>query len=273
MTTNLDLFKQEVWDYYAHNGRDLPWRHMPQRALFPYYVFISELMLQQTQVSRVREKYQLWIERFPTFRAVAEADFTEVLTYWNGLGYNRRARYVYDACKVIDVEYGGTVPRSSAVLQQLKGIGPNTAAAIITYAYNKPTVFVETNIRTVFIYHFFPGEALVSDTELLPLIKETLDTENPREWYWALMDYGSFLKKREGNVSARSGHYKKQSLFHGSKRQLRGIVLRQLIDGKRTYQQLYELSGHDERLGEVLAQLEAEHLIAKTGVDNALPRI
>jgi A/G-specific adenine glycosylase len=161
------------------------------------------------------------------------------------------------------------------VLQQLPGIGPNTAASIATFAYNKSVLFIETNVRTVFLHHFFPGEEGVADAQLMPLIAEAQDAKNPREWYWALMDYGTFLKKEFGNASRRSRHYTKQSKFEGSLRQLRGHILRLLLQHNRlTAEQVLELSPNRTQ-GEVedaLGQLLGEGFVVLTGDEYILTK-
>lgn len=149
------------------------------------------------------------------------------------------------------------------MLTNLPGVGVNTAGAIVVYAYNQPVVFIETNVRTVYIHHFFADES-VTDTDLTPVIEASLETNtrSPREFYWALMDYGTHLKQTVGNVSRRSKHYTKQSTFNGSLRQVRGQVLKQLALGSKTKPQL---SVTDDRLPQVLTQLQAEGLITKRG--------
>jgi A/G-specific adenine glycosylase len=263
----INQFQEIVWDYYrAHKRNNLPWRHDIDDENFAYYVLVSEIMLQQTQVNRVIYKFNQWIELFPTIATLAAADLDVVLHAWSGLGYNRRAKYLLESAKVIVSEHEGRIPSEPGLLEALPGIGKATAAAVVVYAYNLPKLFVETNIRTVFIHHFFPFAEHVADKELLPLIESSLDKENPREWYWALMDYGSFLKQSVGNISQKSKHYKKQSTFEGSSRQLRGAILKLLLVKKRTYDELSAMNLFDERLDEVLAALEKEKLIKKTGV-------
>jgi A/G-specific adenine glycosylase len=250
----LRQFQATVWDYYHDHGRDLPWRHEP---FDPYRILVSEIMLQQTQVPRVIPKYEAFLKQFPTLKSLAVAPLADVLIAWSGLGYNRRAKYLHEASKQLAIL---TNPWTLEDLTVCKGIGTNTAAAIITYAYNQPLVFVETNIRTVFIHHFLANAELIDDRELLPLVKATLDHEHPREWYWALMDYGSYLKTTVGNAARSSRHYFKQSAFAGSKRQIRGQVLRLLGTGKRTLNELRSAIP-DERLNDVLAELVREGLI------------
>lgn len=220
-------FIETVWSYYDSHKRVFPWRETTD----PYCIFVSEVMLQQTQTSRVVAKYLEFINAFPTVDALAHASFTQVLSLWSGLGYNRRAKYLHEAAKIISLKYKGVIPQDIAVLDELPGIGVNTASAIIVYSFNSPHVFIETNIRRIFIHHFFSDQMDVSDQELLPLIENTLDRKNPREWYWALMDYGSHLVKIVENPNRKSRHYTRQSRFEGSVRQVRGVILRSLIQG------------------------------------------
>ena len=234
--SEIEQFQEIVWDYYSRHGRDLPWRQPEADGTFDAYkIVVSELMLQQTQVTRVIPKFEQFIAAFPTFRDLAAAPLSEVLKLWSGLGYNRRAQYVWQAARQIVSEYKGRVPADLGALVRLPGIGPNTAAAIAVYAFGLPAVFVETNIRTVYIYHFFPDAESVADGDVISLVGQTIDTNNPREWYWALMDYGTMLKTTVGNASRSSRQYTRQSLFAGSVRQLRGSVLRLLVDGPVLY--------------------------------------
>jgi A/G-specific adenine glycosylase len=265
--SEISQFQEIVWEYYrAHQRKNLPWRQNINDINFGYRVLVSEMMLQQTQVNRVVDKFNQWMEVFPTISNLANASFDEVLSAWSGLGYNRRAKYLQESAIIILSEPGGQIPREISKLVALPGVGQATAAAIVVYAFNLPLVFIETNIRTVFIHHFFPDIAQVSDAQLVHLIEQSMDKENPREWYWALMDYGSFLKQSVGNVSQNSKHYKKQSRFEGSARQLRGSVLKLLLIKERTLRDLQESTFYDERLETILATLEGEKLIKKTGV-------
>lgn len=230
MQTNYTNFISIIQSYYKNNRRSFTWRE----KITPYHVFISEVMLQQTQTYRVEPKFNAFVERFDSFESLASAPFAEVLSYWKGLGYNRRALNLQKAAQEIVTAYQGILPDNEKALDALAGIGPATAASIVCYAFNKPTMFIETNIRTVYIYHFFPGRTDVSDKELAPLVSATVDQINPREWYYALMDYGVHLKKTVGNVSRASKHYTKQSTFEGSHRQVRGKILEALLHQKQT---------------------------------------
>ena len=222
---SIRLFQQIIYEPYYRHPRILPWR----KTRNPYRILVSEIMLQQTQVERVLGKYGPFISRFPDFSSLAAAPLCEVLQLWQGLGYNRRAIALQKICRAVTDEYHGRLPASREGLLGLPGIGQYTASAILTFTRNHPNVFIETNIRRVFIHFFFPDREQVADTELLPLIEKTLDTSNSREWYYALMDYGVTLKKTQENPNKRSAHYRRQTPFHGSNRQLRGAILRTLL--------------------------------------------
>jgi A/G-specific adenine glycosylase len=218
----------ELKKFYKNNGRGhLPWR----KTKDPYKILVSELMLQQTQVARVLPKYQSFLKHFPTFAALAKAPLSEVLSEWQGLGYNRRAKFLHHAAKVVVGEHKGKFPKNPEVMQILPGIGHYTARAISAFAFNKPEVFIETNIRTVFIHHYYSSilqNTRITDAELLPLIERDLKKSKmePRDFYAALMDYGSYLKASGVRVNNKSAHYTKQSKFEGSARQKRAALLR-----------------------------------------------
>jgi A/G-specific adenine glycosylase len=219
-------FKKEIWNYYHAYGRHtMPWR----KTKDPYKIMISEYMLQQTQVSRVIEKYAEFLKAFPTIKSLAKASNTQVLKIWQGLGYNRRALYLKQAAESIQKKYNGKVPHTIEELIELPGIGKNTAGAISAYAFNIPAAYIETNIRRVYIHFFFKNKNNVHDTDILKLVEKTLDKKNPREWCFALMDYGKYLCKVVENPNRKSKHYIKQSKFKGSDRELRGKILRILL--------------------------------------------
>jgi A/G-specific adenine glycosylase len=219
-------FQNVIYDYYHHHGRDLPWR----KTKNPYDIFVSEIMLQQTQVERVIDKYTLFISIFADFTSLAEAALKDVLPVWQGLGYNRRALALIRAAQAIVCEHGGHLPHNLEDLIKLPGVGRATASSILVFAFNKPAVFIETNIRRVFIHHFFEGEENINDRDIIPLVEATLDRSTPSMWYHALMDYGAMLKKKVKNPNRRSLHYQKQSPFENSDRQIRGAVLRILME-------------------------------------------
>ena len=218
-------FRNLVYSEYKKNGRTFPWRE----NLDPWGILVSELMLQQTQTERVVPYWKRWMEKWPSPSALAEASLEEVLREWSGLGYNRRGKYLKESAVIIERDFGGIVPCVPETLVKLPGIGPYTAGAIACFAYNYPSVFIETNIRSVMLHFFFPDREGISDSEIIPLIKETLDNKDPRKWYWALMDYGAILKKTNTNPNRRSVHYGRQSAFSGSFRQIRGSLIRVLV--------------------------------------------
>jgi len=243
----LNVFKQTIWNYYKKNRRDFPWRNTHD----PYRILVSEIMLQQTQAPRVVKKYEVFLKKFPTIKKLAHASLVDVLFIWNGLGYNRRALALKETAKIIVEKYSGNVPTDFEVLISLPGIGPATAGDILAFAWNIPSVIIETNIRTVFIHFFFKDNRRkddkhntskkIHDRDILPLIGKTLDTKNPKEWYYALMDYGALLKKTHGNASRKSVHYIKQSPFKGSNRQLRSHILKLIMQKGLTAQEILHL--------------------------------
>lgn len=264
MTKKDRQFVRRVRAFYRTHGRDhLPWRQTTD----PYRILVSEIMLQQTQVNRVIPKYQKFVIRFPSVRALARAPLGYVLMEWQGLGYNRRAKYLRECAVVIMNEWHGKFPTTYQELQTLPGIGPYTAGAIMAFAYNTPVPIIETNIRTVYLQHYFQNKQAVSNAELLAVIERTLPKKSVRSWYAALMDYGAHLKKTIGNQNHRSAEYKTQSRFLGSNRQLRGAILRLLTERKGAisihslYQQLAEFP--KERIRTQLDALTAEGLLQK----------
>ncbi len=203
----------------------MPWRS--RRT--PYRVFVSEIMLQQTGISRVLEPYRWFLRAFPSFRALAAAPSSAVLACWQGLGYNRRALALHQSARIVVDRYAGRLPRTLEELRGLPGVGPGTAGAVLVYAFGLPVPFIETNVRRVFIHFFFPGATSVPDDQIMPLVEKTMDRRQPRDWFYALMDYGTFLATGGDNANRRSAHYKRQAPFEGSRRQLRGKVIAHLL--------------------------------------------
>ncbi len=295
--------------FYEKEGRHtLPWRQPPPKlrqgkpTLDPYKILVSELMLQQTQVHRVIPKYKEFLKTFPNVRVLAEAPLSQVLLHWQGLGYNRRAKFLHETAKMVVQDFGGTVPSDPAILETLPGIGPYTARAVAAFAYNQPVVFIETNIRTVYLLYgdvlkkrssdlpsrstkvklagqtiFFSKPPLrkISDTELLPYIAKDLQRSKmePREFYWALMDYGAHLKHQGVKLNHHSKHYTKQGKFEGSARQLRGAIIKQLLALPSTAAQLQKISGRPlDEVTKILTQLQQEGLVSRQGLRFAVAR-
>ena len=239
-----DPFRSMIRSEGVLRYRDLPWR----RTRDPYIIWLSEVMLQQTQVPRVETRMPAWLDRFPTVQALAQAAPSDVLDAWQGMGYNRRALALHNAAQRVVGDWGGEFPRETRDLVALPGIGPATAQGIRSFAFDLPGVYLETNVRTVFLHHFFPDVPAVPDRELVPLIQAACpaapgaaadeiapfavpqdDADTPRAWYYALLDYGAYLKKTLPNPSRRSAGYSRQSKFEGSRRQKRAHIVRMLL--------------------------------------------
>jgi len=256
-------FQKTVYQHYRRNARKLPWRETHD----PYQILISEIMLQQTQVQRVMRKYGQFITVFPGFSSLAQARLHKILRVWQGLGYNRRALQLKQIAEIVVSTYQGNLPRSLEALARLPGIGRTSASAILTFAFNEPTVFIETNIRAAFIHFFFQDRTDIKDKEIYPLVVTTLDRSNPRTWYYALMDYGAMVKRRYRNPGRKSAHYQRESPFQGSNRQIRGMILRVLLEEPEIslLELVQKLKTNREQLERAISGLQKEGLIENRG--------
>ncbi len=263
---SITLFRQTVQQYYRQSGRhDLPWRQRaPSGGFDAYKIVVSELMLQQTQVARVIPKYTEFLIAFPSVAALAAAPLGRVLRVWSGLGYNRRAKFLHLAAQAIMTDHAGVFPPDPPSLMRLPGVGPNTAGAILVYAFNQPVIFIETNIRTVYLHHFYQATVGVADRDILKLVALTLDRDHTREWYWALMDYGSYLKRTFGNPNRAGQGYVRQSAFIGSDRAVRGQIIKRLAGASISRRELAAAVA-DERFETIVSALLAEGLIQQQG--------
>lgn len=226
----LAAFVVSVRDHGRELYRDLPWRDSRD----PYAVLVSEVMLQQTQVARVLPLWERWLDRFESFEALAASPLPPVLEAWQGLGYNRRAVALKRAAEEVVLRFAGTCPSDEAQLRSLPGIGPATAAGVRAFAFDLPSAYLETNVRTVFLHELFADADAVPDREIVPLVEAAmrLATEagaSAREWNFALLDYGAHLKRTMPNPSRRSAHHTRQSAFEGSRRQKRARLLRAVM--------------------------------------------
>src|SRR3989344_3811274 len=229
-------FRKVVWAYHKKHGRHaLPWR----KTKDPYKILVSEVMLQQTQVDRVIPFYKTFIKKFPTAKRLASVPLSPVLQAWQGLGYNRRAKMLQEAAKEMSSRKITTV----SDLETLPGVGSYTARAVAAFSYNENVVFIETNIRTAVIHHFFAKKKKVSDAEIEKILQKALPKGKSGEWYSALMDYGAYLKRSGISHNARSRQYMKQSKFSGSLREARGAILRELARGAQAGTRLRGLLG------------------------------
>jgi A/G-specific adenine glycosylase len=267
-------FRALIWKYHKEHGRnELPWR----KTHDAYKVLVSEIMLQQTQVERVVPFYTNFLKKFPTVQVLAKAPLGEVLIMWQGLGYNRRAKMLHAAAKQVVEEYKGKFPKTVEELESLPGIGPYTARAVAAFAYNQDVVFIETNLRTVVTHHFFADKQQVDDKEVLGILAEifpkSTSEKGAREWYAALMDYGTHLKRSGVRINAKSKTYTKQSKFAGSDREARGAILKDLAKGSQTKIRLVGLLGDDRKsqLERQLTKLSEEGFIEKHGRLFSLP--
>jgi len=256
-------FQETIYRHYRENPRTLPWR----KTRRPYRILVSEIMLQQTQVERVMKKYRAFMQSFPDFASLAKAPLHKILKVWQGMGYNRRAVALKKIALIVTEEFGGKIPSSEEALLKLPGIGKYSASAILAFAFGRPTVFIETNIRRVFIHFFFQDREGIQDSDIFPLVEKTLDHAHPREWYYALMDYGVMLRKEDENPNRRSAHYKKQTPFQGSNRQVRGMILRLLVRSPHLSEPeiVRQLGSNPETITGNLATLRKEGFVKRRG--------
>jgi A/G-specific adenine glycosylase len=261
-------FKEQLALFYRANRRDFPWRE----NITPYRIIVSEIMLQQTGVERVLGKFDPFVARFPDFCSLSRASLADVMNVWQGLGYNKRALSLKKLAGIVMEKYSGGLPDDPKLLKALPGIGEATAGAIMAFAFNLPSVFIETNIRRVFIHHFFPDREKVADSDIVPIVAAAIDRSCPREWYYALMDYGTYLGTVSVNPNRKSTRYSRQSPFQDSDRQVRGKVIKSLIgSGKASAKDLSGMTGClPERLTPILESLIMDGLIKR---DKGLYRI
>ena len=269
----LEEFSATVWERGRELYRDLPWRDTHD----PYAILLSEVMLQQTQVSRVMGRWEQWLETFPTIADLASAPLPPVLELWQGMGYNRRALNLKRCAEEVVAMHDGVVPSDKKALLGLPGIGPSTSAGVRVFAFRQPDMYLETNVRAVFIHELFPGRESVADKELVSLVEATCPQDaRVRAWYYALLDYGAYLKKTMPNPTRRSKHYTRQSKFEVSHRQKRAYLLRRVIDDAlstedlaRDLAQSERASGRQEPSVEevraILDELEREGFVMRRG--------
>lgn len=255
--TEIREFRKKIWDYYRRYGRPFPWRETDD----PYSILVSELMLQQTQTERVMKKYGPFLEEFPDWAALAGAPLSRVLQMWSGLGYNRRALGLKGIAEIVHRERAGELPDDPDFLISLPMVGPATVGSLQAFIFNRPVAFIETNIRRVIIHHFFSDSEGVHDREVLEYVGFVLDEADPRHWYYALMDYGVYLKYAITNPNRKSLHYRRQSPFENSKRQIRGRLITLLTEkGPLPEDYIHELlSGFEKkRVAGCLKELAGE---------------
>ncbi len=252
-------FQRIVRHFFKRSGRSFPWRETRD----PYEILVSEVMLQQTQTERVVQKYAEFLERFPTCKELAQASVGEVVAVWQGLGYYRRALNLHRAAQKVVGEFASRFPNDIETLRTLPGLGPYTAAAVAVFAFGRAAPMIETNIRALYLYCFFPKRRSVTDKEILELVEATIDRKDPRRWFYALMDLGVELKRHRKRINHRSKHHTKQSKFEGSHRQVRAAVLRVITEKKRAKQPAIQklLQYDSSRIEKALGELEREGFV------------
>ena len=261
----ISFFQSQLLRWYKKYKRDdLPWRFTNAKPVSAYEILVSEIMLQQTQVSRVLDKFPKFLHAFPTINHLAKAPLEKVLKEWQCMGYNRRALYLKQCAEETVKIYDGHIPSDTILLKNLPGIGPYTAGAISCFAFNKQSVFLDTNIRKFFIHYFFEhvrdNDKKISDTEVLPIAQCLLYKKNPRMWNYALMDYGALMLSQKPELLSVAKTYHKQSPFLGSNRFFRSQIVRYLLKNKKaSLEELQQASPRD--IKPILASLEKEGLI------------
>ena len=242
---DIPQFQRMILDWGRDHRREMPWRNTRD----PYEILVSEVMLQQTQVSRVVPKYENFLREFPTPEALAAASQAKLLRVWQGLGYWNRALRLRDAARMVVEDFAGQFPHDPATLRTLPGVGPYTAGAVACFAFGCAEPFLDTNIRRVYLYFFFPGEDDVPDRRIMEIARQAVWTDDPREWGYALFDYGA-TELRDRTINRRSRHYTRQSPFEGSFRSFRTQALRHVLAQENTSLLRAEL---EEFIGGLLA--------------------
>jgi A/G-specific adenine glycosylase len=253
--------RAKILGWYAANGRDLPWRHTTD----PYAILVSEVMLQQTQVSRVLPKYHAFLARFPSLEALAGAPLADVLTLWQGLGYNSRAVRLQRCAQAAVVANGSTavrLPDTVERLRHLPGVGQYTARAVLIFARNAELAAVDANVRRVLTHELGLPQDL-RPSELQAVADAALPPGRSRDWHNALMDYGAaVLTSRVTGIAPLTT----QTRFQGSRRMHRARMVRLLLQGDRT---LAELAGlldvSPDEVASIAGELERDGLAARRG--------
>lgn len=262
-SSSLEAFRLQILDFYDRHGRRFAWRETSD----PYHILLSEVMLQQTQTSRVEPKYHLFLSLWPTFADLAACSLDELLFHWKGLGYNRRALNLRKSAKMTEA-WLWTIPDDPVAIASLPGVGKATAAALLAFCYQHKAIYLETNIRRVLLTCFYPEEEAVKDRDLEVLLASLAEgITDMKSWYYALMDYGVLLKNLLPNANVRSAHYAKQSTFENSNRQIRGQLIHLLSDtGAKEYGQIVDLLSlyEEERIQACLMQLKNEGFVQES---------
>jgi A/G-specific adenine glycosylase len=185
-------FHQDLLDWYDDNKRAMPWRETND----PYRIWVAEIMLQQTRVDTVRDYYPRFLDAFPTVEALAVAERDAVLKHWEGLGFYARARHLHEAAQHVVDEHDGEVPETMEAIRDLKGVGPYTAAAVLSIAYQKPHAVLDGNVKRVLTRVFAVEDDATTTTterELRRLANDLLDPDRPGDFNQAMMELGALV--------------------------------------------------------------------------------
>lgn len=266
-------FQSYIFFWWETHKRDLPWRHTSD----PYSVLVSEIMLQQTQVSRVVDKYTQFLHVFPDIHTLADASKAEVIRLWKGLGYNRRALYLKRAAEVLWTSYEGQFPQSEDVLRTLPGIGKYTARAVLVFSFRRDVAMVDTNIRNIITDFFYDGirqkESVIEQkaSELVPPGKSW-------EWHQALMDYGALELSKRRKISARIIRKTTMPIpFRGTQRFLRGRILDLIREEPMSQKRLITLitktyGKNTDKIHTAISDMVREGLLTRREGKVSLPR-
>jgi len=248
-------FQIRILKWYKFNKRDLPWR----KTTDPYYILISEIMLQQTQAMRVTPYYDRFIKKFPTMEKLASAKKSEVLKIWSGLGFNNRAIRLKEIAERIQSDFNGRFPKTSEELLSFKGIGDYTAAAILSFAFNKNAAVIDTNIRRVLI-HELQLSHNISKAQLEKIALQVLPVGKSRTWHNALMDYGALAATAKiTKIKSKST----QSPFKGSEREVRGKILKLLLKNREVKNSELEILFPVGSIKTIISKMKTDKLISE----------
>ena len=185
-------FRRDLLDWYDAHKRSMPWRKTDD----PYRIWVAEIMLQQTRVDTVRDYYPHFLDAFPTVEDLAAAERDEVLKYWEGLGFYARARHLHEAARHVVDAHDGTVPDTMDAIEDLKGVGPYTAAAVLSIAYQKPHAVLDGNVTRVLTRVFAVEEDATTgpaQRRLRRLANDLLDPDRPGDFNQAMMELGALV--------------------------------------------------------------------------------
>ena len=252
-TDTIEAFQNKILNWYQQNKRDLPWRNTTN----PYFIHVSEIMLQQTQVERVKKYYETFLNKYPNLETLAEAQTPELLATWQGLGFNNRVLRLREATKQILQNYKGRYPQQLKQLTSLPGVGEYTASAILAFAFNIEAPVVDTNIRRVLIYELNLDEN-ISIKKLQEIALQITPKGKARQWNNALMDYSSLITTASKTQIKSQGT---QGKFEGSTRQVRSTIVKELLKNNSITKQSIKEQFPQHNIEKILNSLEKDNII------------